>query len=68
MGYDYFEDKQVYGVHTDSNDTKTHSICVLDSKMTESSTGTGEGDPIANFGTAVFDCTVYGNTLHHGQC
>lgn len=32
-------------------------------KMTESSSGTGENDPVSGICETVFDGTVYGNTL-----
>ena len=33
--------------HTDSNNTKAHSGGILDSKVTKSSTSTGDGDPVS---------------------
>ena len=55
-----------YRQHTDGNNTKAHSGGILDSKVTKSSTSTGDGDPVSDLSTAVLDSTVYSNTLHHG--
>ena len=49
--------------HTDSNDTKTHSGGILDSKVTKSSTSTGESDPVTDLGVRVLDSAVDRDTL-----
>ena len=47
---------------TDGADTETHGGGVLDGKVTESSAGTGEDDPVADDGVGVLDGAVDGDT------
>lgn len=48
---------------TDGDDTETHGGGILDSKMSESSSSTGESDPVSDLGLGVLDGTVDGDTL-----
>lgn len=47
----------------DSDDPQTADLGVLDSKMTETSSSTGEDNPVSVLGLAVFDGAVDGDTL-----
>ena len=55
------------GTSVDGEDTEAHSGGVLDSQVAESSSGTGEDDPFADPGVAVFDGAVDGYTLSKGN-
>ena len=48
---------------TNSADTETHGSGVLDSQVSESSTSTGEHDPVTDLGVGVLDGAVDGDTL-----
>lgn len=49
---------------TDCNDTETHCDCVLNSKVTKTSTSTGKDNPVTDVCLAVLDGTVYSDTLN----
>ena len=53
-----------FGALTDSNDTEAHSGGILNRKMTKTSTGAREDDPVANVSVRVLDRTVYGDALN----
>ena len=55
--------RMTFGALTDSDDTEAHSGGILNRKMTKTSTGAREDDPVTNLSLRVLDSAVDGNTL-----